>query len=361
MKAPGLLHACCSAPTAAAPTAGSRTRGGYSVDFHCHVLAPEVEQAVKDRPEKLAEPELMIQSMGRSSVEYNRSMMAALSPKLINPDARLRDMDDMGVDVQVLSPSPTQYYYWADRELAGTIVDLQNQKIAEMCASSFGRFVGLGAVALQFPDLAMRQLDHCVRNLGFKGVEISGSVNGKEIADAEFLPFWRKAAELGAVVFIHPLGTSLGARVGRFYLTNLIGVPLETTIALSYLIFEGVFDRLPSLKVCAAHGGGFLASYCGRSDHGWKVRPECQAMSKPPSQYLKQIFFDTVMFDSEELGHLIRAVGPGQVLLGTDYPFDMGNQRPLELLASVRGLSEVEVQQIRGDNAASLMNLPRTG
>jgi aminocarboxymuconate-semialdehyde decarboxylase len=357
----GLLHTCCSAPAGAATGTRSRARQDFSVDFHCHVLTPEVEQVVKERPEKLAEPESMILSMGLRSLEHNRSMMAALMPKLIDPEVRLRDMDDMGVDVQVLSPSPTQYYYWADRELSAAVVDLQNQRIAEMCAGSSRRFVGLGTVSLQFPDLAVQQLEHCVRNLGFKGVEISGSVNGKEIADAELWPFWRKAAELGAVVFIHPLGTSLGARVSRFYLANLVGVPLETTIALSYLIFEGVFDRLPSLKICAAHGGGFLASYSGRSDHGWKVRPECQEINKAPSQYLKRIFFDTVMFNAEELGNLIRAVGASQILLGTDYPFDMGNHRPLELLAAVNGLSEVEVEQIRGGNAARLLNLSKSG
>ena len=328
-----------------------------SVDLHCHVLTPEVEAVVCGLPEKVEEQAKVIQTVGSESCEYNASMMADLLPKLTDASVRLKDMDEMGIDVQALSPSPTQYYYWADHEVASRIVRLQNDRIAELCAFDPQRFVGLGGVSLQFPDLAAEQLEHCVKNLGFRGVEISSSVNGKEIADREFTPFWQKAEDLGVIVFLHPLGTSLGQRVNRYYLANLIGVPLETTIALSHLIFGGVLDRHPGLKILAAHGGGFLGSYCGRTQHGWRVRPECRRILRSPREYLKQIYFDSVVYDPEELQHIVRNVGASQLVIGTDYPFDMGNHDPLELIGSSSELSVEDKDKIIGLNAAQLLGI----
>jgi aminocarboxymuconate-semialdehyde decarboxylase len=264
----------------------------------------------------------------------------------------------MGVDVQVISPSPSQYYYWADPELATQLVKTQNEHIAETCARHPERLVGLGAVALQHPKLAAEQLRDAMKRLGLKGVEISTAVNDLELGAAELAPFWSAAEELGAVVFIHPFGTTLGKRLNSAYLSNIIGQPLETTIALSHLIFGGVLDRHPGLKIVAAHGGGYLPSYCGRSNHGHDVRPEARARaSQRPVEYLRRIWFDTLVYEPQALRHLIDVVGVSQLVVGTDYPFDMGHEDPRGLVNATAGLNDTERAAILGGNALSLLGM----
>jgi aminocarboxymuconate-semialdehyde decarboxylase len=329
------------------------------IDFHCHVLTLAAEPLVADCPQKKKEPALMLQAMGEASVAHNNSVMLPQAfPKLTRIEARLADMDAQGVDVQVLSPSPTQYYYWADPDRARELVRVQNEHIAELCGQHPRRFVGLGTVALQQPELAAEQLEHAMRQLGLKGVEISSSVNGAELDAAGLLPFWKKAEALGAIVFIHPFGTTLGERVTTHYLSNIIGQPLETTIALSHLIFGGVLDRHPALKIVAAHGGGYLPSYCGRSNHGHTVRPEAQAGARrPPIEYLRKMWFDTLVYEPQALAHLVNVVGASQLVVGSDYPFDMGQYDPHGLLAATPGLTETQIAAILGGNAAALLGL----
>jgi aminocarboxymuconate-semialdehyde decarboxylase len=294
---------------------------------------------------------------GQESLEHNRTLFANLMQQLSGIDERLRRMDAMGVDIQVISPSPNQYYYWADVDLAKQIVATQNEHIASVCAANPERLRGLGNVALQHPELSVEQLTECVKKFGLRGVEISSAVNGLELSDSRFERFWSKAEELGCLVFIHPLGTSLGDRVNRYYLGNVIGQPLETTIALSHLIFGGVLDRFPGLKICAAHGGGYLPSYIGRSDHGHAVRPEAARIKHKPSEYLKRIYFDSLVYTPEGLRHLIEEVGVEQVMIGTDYPFDMGSYDPRSQIAAVPGLGPQERDQILGGNAARLLGI----
>jgi aminocarboxymuconate-semialdehyde decarboxylase len=330
-----------------------------TIDFHCHVLTLAAEALVADTPQKKSEPALMLKSMGEASVAHNNAVMLPHAfPRLTRVEQRLADMDSMGVDIQVLSPSPTQYYYWADRDRAEQIVRVQNEHVAEVCALHPGRLIGLGTLALQHAELAAEQLEHAMKRLGLRGVEISTSVNGEELDAARLAPFWRKAEELGAVVFIHPFGTTLGDRVSTHYLSNIIGQPLETTIALSHLIFGGVLDRHPGLRIVAAHGGGYLPSYCGRSNHGYAVRPEAKADAKlPPVEYLRKIWFDSLVYEPEALRHLINTVGASQVVVGSDYPFDMGHYDPHGLLAATQGLTEGERGAILGGNAAILLGL----
>jgi aminocarboxymuconate-semialdehyde decarboxylase len=328
----------------------------FTVDLHGHVLVPAVEKLVADRPEKRAEPEQTLRAMGAASVEHNaRVMMPAIGAKLVNLDARLGELDRMGIDVQVVSPSPNQYYYWADHDLARELVRTQNEAIAEACARHPTRLKGLGNAALQHRDLALEQLDHAVKRLGLVGVEVSTSVNGRELADEKHEKFWARAESLGAVVFIHPYGTSLGERVNRFYLQNLIGNPAETAIALSFLIFGGTLDRYPGLKLVAAHGGGYLPAYASRSDHGFEVRPEARAIRHKPSDYLRRICFDSLVYEPDALRRLIDVVGASQVVIGTDYPFDMGHYDVHELVNAVPGLREEERRAILGGNARRLL------
>lgn len=360
-----LLHFCthpaCAAAGDSGPAGGSAParRRPFTIDLHCHVLTPQAEALVAGTPQKAAEPALMLQAMGAASVAHNNAvMLPQAGPKLTNLARRLADMDAMGVDLQVLSPSPTQYYYWAEPELAEQIVRVQNEHIAEQCALHPKRLAGLGTLALQHPALACEQLEYAVRQLGLKGVEISTSVNGRELSDPSLAPVWAKAETLGAVVFIHPFGTTLGPRTSTHYLANTIGQPLETTMALSHLIFNGVLDAHPGLKIVAAHGGGYLPTYVGRSDNALAVRPEAAANCRTrPSELLKRIWFDSVVYDSLGLRHLIDRVGVEQVVIGTDYPFDMGHYQVHALVDGTPGLSENERAAILGGNAARLLGV----
>ena len=357
-----LLHRCSATCPPACTLAPLRPVGSagraFTVDLHAHLLTAAVEARVADRPEKIAEPELLRRTLGESSARHNvESMMPPALRRMTTLDERLADMDAMGVDVQVLSPSPTQYYYWADADLAPELVRLQNEHIAAQCALHPERLVGLGTLALQHPAQAVAQLTHAVKALGLRGVEVSSAVNGVELADARFEPVWARAEELGALIFIHPLGTSLGQRVDRYYLANTIGQPLETSVALSELIFGGVLDRYPGLRIVAAHGGGYLPSYFGRSDHAFKVRPEAAGMKMAPREYLRRIWFDTLVYEPEMVRHLIEVVGVSQLVVGTDYPFDMGSYDPHRLLEAVAGLGAADRERILGGNAAALLGL----
>lgn len=300
----------------------------------------------------------MLEAMGAASIAHNNAVMLPDAfPKLTQLERRLADMDAMGVDMQVLSPSPTQYYYWAEVELAQQLVCIQNEHIAELCARQPDRLVGLGTFALQHPMLAADQLRHAMQSLGLKGAEISTSVNGAELDAAALEPFWSVADELGAVIFIHPFGTTLGHRTRTYYLSNIIGQPLETTIALSHLIFGGVLDRHSGLKIVAAHGGGYLPSYCGRTNHGHDVRPEAKAGAKQrPIEYLRRMWFDTLVYEPQALRHLVEVVGASQLVVGSDYPFDMGHYDPHGLM-SATGLGEADIAAILGGNARALLGL----
>ena len=211
--------------------------------------------------------------------------------------ARLADMDAQAIDMEALSINPN-WYRVTDRDLAAKIIELQNEALAAACAANPDRFAAFASVALQFPDLSAQQLETGVKKYGLRGAAIGGNVAGDELADPKFHPFWAKAEELGVLVFIHPQGDGAPSQLGhRFkgngYLSNVIGNPLETTIALSHLIFEGTLDRFPGLKICAAHAGGYLPSYCGRSDLGCHVRPDLSAsapnwgLKKQPTEYLQ--------------------------------------------------------------------------
>lgn len=242
---------------------------------------------------------------------------------LVMADARIRAMDEQGIDVEALSINP--FWYKAERDLAAQLIKLQNEKLAELCAAQPDRFVAFATAALQHPDLAVEQLVYGVKKLGLRGLSVGGSVNGEELADPKFHPVWAKAEELGVLVFIHPQGTAEleGRLKGSGGLDNTIGNPLETTIALSHLIFEGTLDRYPGLKICAAHGGGYLPSYMNRSDAIGRTFPDriTVRLKKQPTEYLKQMYYDSIVFTPEALRHLAAEVGSGRIVMGTDYPF----------------------------------------
>lgn len=324
------------------------------IDFHAHISVPAVDGLVGSQPEFFAYVQRENTVMGEKSVQHFLTLLPELTRALTDIEHRLSLMDENGIDVQVLSVNPVQYHYWAGPDLGSEIAKTVNAHIAETCAAHPERFVGLASVPLQHPDLAPGILEQAVTTLGLKGVQISTSAGGRELGDPVYEPFWSAAAELGAVVFIHPWGCSVGERLTPHYLTNIVGQPLETTIALSHLIFAGVLDRYPTLKLVAAHGGGYLPMYLGRSDHGYRVRPESRPSKRAPSEYMRDIYVDSLVYDDEAVRLLVQTVGPDRVLLGTDYPFDMGVTDPTTGLG---GLSAVERAGVLGGNAAELLRL----
>jgi aminocarboxymuconate-semialdehyde decarboxylase len=273
---------------------------------------------------------------------------------------RLRAMDEQGIDVEALSINP--YWYEADRDVAKKLIQLQNEKLAEICAAEPGRFVAFATVALQHPDLAAEQLEEGVKKYNLRGAGLGGSVAGVELSDPRFHPFWAKAEQLGVLVFIHPQGTAeLDATTrlsGNGLLTNTIGNPLETTIALSHLIFEGTLDKFPGLKICAAHGGGYLPSYAARSDAVMTTFPKRMTgtMKKKPTEYVRQLYYDSIVFTPEALRHLAAEAGAGQIVMGTDYPFPW-TSTSVDHILNTPGLSDADKVAMLGGTAAKLLGL----
>jgi len=325
------------------------------VDIHAHALVPAAARLADGHPGLARDREQEDRQFGTASIAVNAELFAGqwLAP-LTDLDTRLAAMDAVGVDIQVVSATPTQYYYWADAGLAERIVETVNGGLADLVAAAPGRLAGLGTVALQHPRLAVRQLVDAVERFGMRGVEISTTAGGRDFSHADLEPFWATAADLGVLLFVHPWGCDYGDRLARYYLGNTIGQPLETTVALSHLICSGVLERHPTLKVCGAHGGGYLPQYIGRADHAWAVRPESRTTPRPPSHYLTQLYFDSLVYRADTLRGLLDAAGPTHVLLGTDYPFDMADPDQRTLLEGLDGAARTAVA---GANAAALLGL----
>ncbi|WP_275947225.1 amidohydrolase family protein [Streptomyces sp. T21Q-yed] len=330
-----------------------------TIDVHAHVLLPPVEDAVAGHPGLAAARDLDARRNGPEAIAVSGPMFQDRFPKLTDVKARLAAMDASGVDVQLVSPSPSHYHYWADEDLARTVWELANEGTAAHIAQAPQRLHGLGLVPLQHPDLAVEALEHAL-GLGLRGVEISSHAPGRELSDPAYEPFWTRAEETGAILFLHPFGCTLDERLNRWYLSNTVGQPTENAVALSHLIFSGVLDRHPGLRIVAAHGGGYLPTHIGRSDHAWLARTDTRGCVHPPSSYLKQLYFDSLVHDPDVLRELIRVAGPDRVLLGSDFPFDMGTDDPLGALRDVTDLPAPHFHAVRGGNAAALLRLVRT-
>jgi aminocarboxymuconate-semialdehyde decarboxylase len=311
------------------------------VDIHAHCTIPEVAELVKDTP--------LAASAGPR----------ARGPNVMGPD-RIHAIDQLGVDVQVLSINGF-WFYGAERDLASKIVRLNDEKLAEWCGAHSDRYVALSSVALQFPDLAAEQLEYAVKKLGARGAAIGGHVNGEDISMPKYDPFWAKAQQLGVVVFMHPQGAEnvvmKDAWKGRGDLGNIIGNPLETTVFLTRMMFNGALDRFPGLKICAAHSGGYLPSYLGRTEVACEVRPNADcANKKQPSDYLKnQILVDTIIISDEGLRHLVAETAAGQVVFGTDMPFNWHSN--VDLVLNAKFLTDADKEAILGGTLVKLLRL----
>ena len=353
-----------AARAAAAPARASRpvarSRAGKSkvVDIHCHYLNPTVN--AKTAHHDLAQYDPTAVFADELTRETNVKQMKTRAAKLTGVTERLQDMDRMGVDIQAICPAPYQFFYWAEPDYGAELAREVNEGIAQIVADTPDRFVGMGSVPLQDCQLAIRELEHCVKNLGMRGIEICTNVNGKNLTDPglKLDKFFARCEQLGVVIFMHPLGYTQADRLTHHYFNNVIGNPLESTVAVSHLIFDGVLARYPKLKFVVAHGGGFIAHYWARMDHAWRARPDCRTVIKRlPSSYLEKFYFDSITFDPEMLKRLIDRFGADHVVLGTDYPYDMGEEDPLGLLAQVKRLPRASRDLIQGGNAARLLKI----
>jgi len=328
------------------------------VDVHCHYLNPVVNQKTAHLNAAQYDPTVIFAN--DLTNETNVKQMKDRAPKLMGIDVRLKDMDRMGVDIQAVAPAPYHYFYFTEPAYGAELAREVNEGIANVVAQHPDRFVGMGSVPLQNAELAVKELEYCVKKLGLRGVEINTNVNGLNLTDPTLglEKFFAKANELGIVVFMHPLGYTQGERLRNHYFNNVIGNPLETTVAVSHLIFDGVVARYPKIKFLAAHGGGFLAHYWARMDHAWRARPDTRTViKKKPSSYLEKFYFDSITFDPRMLKQLIDRYGADHVMLGTDYPYDMGEDDPRGLIASVNRLSAADRRLIEGGNAMKLFKI----
>jgi aminocarboxymuconate-semialdehyde decarboxylase len=302
--------------------------------------------------------------VGRVPLQYgnditkkvNKAQLEYLRPKMDLLDVRLQDMDRMGVDIQAVAVAVYQYNYWADVDVAANVARVVNEELAESTTKYDGRFSPLGTVPLQDTDASVAELRYCVEELGFKGLEIGTHVNGEEISSPRLDPFWAEVERLDATIVVHTAGHNHLDRLEDHNFLNIIGHPFEATLATAHLIFNGVMHRYPDLKIVVVHGGGYLPAYAGRIDHGWRAREDVSdGVPLQPSEYLKRFFFDTMVFESDQLKFLIDKFGAEHIMLGTDYPYDMGDEDPLETIGKIEGLTQDQIDLISGGNAARLL------
>ena len=343
-----------SAPAPAPRRRPARARP-FVIDFHAHVVDPAVVAFSKGHVINTAEPNFT--GVSQEAITAWRNWRAVVDMKMTDPKVRLADMDKLGIDMQVLTPSLVhQYTYWADPADSLAMEQRTNNRIAEMVAKAPDRFVGLGGVPLQDPALAVSEMRRCVGELGLRGIEVSSHAEPTELGDPSLRVFWAEAEKLGAVIYLHPSGVA-APRYQKFQLWNSVGQPLEEALAMSSLFYEGVLDAYPKLKICVAHGGGYLPFYTGRVDRNFANKGFTRIhMTKSPTQYLREHFwYDTCLYNEDMLEFLVKKVGSSRLVLGSDYP--VGEADPIGFVRRARGLSSADKADILGRNAAALLGL----
>ncbi len=344
---------------ARAHTAVGRARrpSSTTIDVHCHVVVPQAGKFAGPHVDFSKIPLAFYTDAATKAVNasQDRDLVEIMYHDL---DGRLRAMDAMGIDMQVVAPAPNQCYYSLPPDIAAKAHEMVNEGIAAFVARNPQRLAALGTVTLQDPARAVAELDAVMGQFGMKGVQVLTSVNGEELADEKFHPFWARAEQLGAFVMMHPNGFTEGARFTQYYFNNVIGNPVETTTALHHLIFSGTLMKFPDLKLMAVHGGGYLPAYTGRIDHAWGARVDSHAgLPLPPSTYLRQVYLDTVVFTTHQLAYLLELFGPDRILMGTDYPFDMGEYDPVGHIASIDWMDSETLEKLTGGNARRVLGL----
>lgn len=348
------------APRAAMPQGGptrtSQPGKGPTIDLHCHWECLPVMGQMHAEAERLGKVSLNVGS--DLTREVNKRQMENIRPQMESTEVRLAEMDEMGIDIQAVAHFPPQMYYWAGDDVAEGVFRTMNDDMARKTSEHPDRFIGMGNVPLQNTELAVAELRHCINDLGFGGVQIATRVEDEELGAERLEPFWDEAERLGAVVVIHSNGHDNKRRLDHHYLINVVGHPIEGAMAASHLIFSGVMERHPDLKVVLVHGGGYLPAYAARMDHAYHAREDVREnLPKPPGEYLKQFYLDTMVFAEDQLGFLIEKYGADHIVLGTDYPYDMGEVDPIGLISRTVGNDQDTIAAIAGGNAARLLGL----
>lgn len=323
-----------------------------TIDVHAHVLSLETIEMLQREAPKIA-PRLTAADSDFSVLEVAGTPYRPFPRGAWDLERRFKDMDAAGIDVQVLSVTPQTFFYGQDPQIAAACAQIQNDQIARLVADHPDRFMGIATVPMQAPELAADELRRAVGSLGLRGALIGSNIDGKNLDDPALEPFWRAATDIDAFILIHPIKVAGADRMHSYYLVNLVGNPLDTTIAAASLVFGGVLERHPALRFCLAHGGGFVPYQAGRWAHGWKVRNEPKAnLPHSPEEALNRFCFDTILHSKSSLEFLIHSVGASRVLLGSDYPFDMGT---LDCVRQVRALAIPRADQdaILGGGAMS--------
>jgi aminocarboxymuconate-semialdehyde decarboxylase len=331
-----------------------QTSASQTIDVHAHILTEETIRLLQSEAPKVA-PKLSDIDDQFGTLDVAGSVYRHFPRGGWDLERRLQDMAASKVDVQVLSVCPQTFVYAQPPAVAAAFARVQNEQLAKLVKARPDRFLAIATLPMQAPKLAADELRHAMRVLGLRGMQIGSNIVGKNLDDPELEPVWATAAELDAFILLHPINVAGMDRLGSYYLNNLIGNPLDTTIAAACLVFSGVLERHPSLKICLAHGGGFVPYQAGRFVHGWQVRTEPKKnLPKPPTDSLERFYFDTIVHSKDVLEFLVGNAGADRVLLGSDYPFDMGMP---DGVLQVRGLSIPASDQtaILGGRARALL------
>jgi aminocarboxymuconate-semialdehyde decarboxylase len=330
-----------------------------AIDIHTHVEFAGTFDILKKRyKEDEIFDKFVVSATGRRSAELNRGIVAGIRDALRDPEKKIRDMDEKKIGLYVLSSTPFAFFYEVEDDLAVELAKFQNDQLSEMVKRYPDRFSAMATLPLQVPNEAEKELERAVKKLCLRGVEIGSHVGNRELGDESFWPIYKALEELNVPIFIHPHHVAGMERLEDFYLTNLIGNPLDTTIAAAQLIFSGVLEKYPGLKIILAHAGGQLPYIMGRMEHGYQVRPECkERVHHSPMAFFKNFYFDIITHNSDALRYLIRIAGSDHVLLGSDYPYDMGDPNPVQTVSKLSRIKAVDRQKIMRENAIALFGL----
>lgn len=329
------------------------------VDFHTHII-PEDLPNLAERFHGERWPVLHRTCACGANIMVGGKVFREVTDQVWDPKKRIHDMQREQVDMQVLSPIPVTFSYWASAEEAEVMARIQNDFIAETVKEHPDHFIGLGTVPLQNTEIAIREMDRCIHELGLKGIEIGTNVNGNNLDDPALIPFFEMCQAWDVPLFVHPWETLGRERMPRHNLMYTVGMPSETALAAASLILGGVIEKFPGLKICFAHGGGSFPYILPRLDQGWKVWPHLRLTEQPPSAYAKHFYFDSLTYDPQNIQYMVARFGADKIMMGSDYPFLLREIPPGEVIDSTLELTDAQKRAMLGENALHFLNRSET-